>query len=70
VRPLSEEDEAAVAVFGIVGDLRNVAWKLGLAASSRGKPLLEVSDLPEVVDGWLEWESTRMWARALLVLVR
>jgi Ser/Thr protein kinase RdoA (MazF antagonist) len=65
VRPLSEQDEAAVAVFGIVGDLRNVAWKLGVAASSRGKPLLDVSDLPEVVDGWLKWESARIERESL-----
>jgi Ser/Thr protein kinase RdoA (MazF antagonist) len=60
VRPFSPADEAAVAVFGIVGDLRGVSWKLGLATSSRGAPLLSVRDLPAVVDGWLTWEATHL----------
>jgi len=44
--------------FGIVGDLRTVAWKLGVADSSRGTPSLTASDLPGIVEGWLAWEST------------
>ncbi len=56
VRTFSEVDEHAVAAFAIIGDLRNVVWKLGLARSSRGKPLLDVSELRSVVDEWLEWE--------------
>jgi Ser/Thr protein kinase RdoA (MazF antagonist) len=57
IRPFSTADEAAVAAFGIIADLRVVAWKLGVAASSRGDPLLHGSDLPAVVDGWLDWEA-------------
>ena len=60
VRPFGCADEAAVAVFAIVGDLRAAAWKLGVAASSRGTPLLDVAALPAVVDGWLEWEATHL----------
>jgi len=60
VRPFGLADEHAVAVFGIVADLRVVAWKLGVAASSRGDPLLTVRDLPNVVDGWLEWEAAHL----------
>ena len=60
VRPFSAADEAAVTAFAIVGELGNVAWKLGLAESSRGDPLLTAADLPSVVDGWLEWEATRL----------
>ncbi len=56
VRPFSRHDEQAVAAFCIIGDLRGVAWKLGVARSSRGKPLLGISDLPGVVDQWLDWE--------------
>ena len=56
IRPFSPEDERAVAAFGIIGDLRVVAWKLGVARSSRGEPLLTVAELPNVVDEWLEWE--------------
>lgn len=56
IRPFSPDDENAVAAFCIIGNLRNVAWGLGLARSSRGKPLLEASDLPDVVDAWLDWE--------------
>lgn len=59
-RPFTQEDEAAVAAFGILGDLRAAAWRLGVAASSRGTPLLTVEDLPAVVDGWLEWESGQL----------
>jgi Ser/Thr protein kinase RdoA (MazF antagonist) len=57
VRPFSRHDEQAVAAFSIIGDLRVVAWKLGVARSSRGKPLLGIADLPGVVDAWLDWES-------------
>ena len=59
VRPFSAADESAVTAFAIVGDLRNVAWKLGFADSSRGDPLLTTADLPAVVDGWLKWEAAR-----------
>ena len=58
MRPFGAHDEAAVAVFGIVGDLRGAAWKLGVAASSRGTPLLTPAALPAVVEGWLDWEAT------------
>jgi len=61
-RPFGISDEAAVVVFGIVGDLRVVAWKLGVAASSRGSPLLAVRDLPAIVDGWLDWEPAHLVA--------
>jgi Ser/Thr protein kinase RdoA (MazF antagonist) len=60
VRPFSRDDEHAVAAFGIVGDLRIVAWKLGVALSSRGQPLLTAADLPGVVDDWLQWESQHL----------
>jgi Ser/Thr protein kinase RdoA (MazF antagonist) len=60
IRTFSTADEAAVAAFGILGDLRVTAWKLGVAASSRGSPLLNVEDLPAVVDGWLNWEATHL----------
>jgi Ser/Thr protein kinase RdoA (MazF antagonist) len=56
VRPFSPLDEQTVAAFAIIGDLRGATWKLGHAISSRGKPLLEIADLPAVVDGWLDWE--------------
>jgi len=58
IRPFTLRDAAAVAIFGIVGDLRTVAWKLGVADSSRGTPSLTASDLPGIVEGWLAWEST------------
>jgi Ser/Thr protein kinase RdoA (MazF antagonist) len=57
VRPFGTADEAAVAAFAIIGDLRVAAWKLGVATSSRGTPLLTVGDLPAVVDQWLHWEA-------------
>lgn len=57
VREFDKENERAVAAFAVIGDLRVVAWKLGVAASSRGKPLLTVADVPDVVDGWLELEG-------------
>jgi Ser/Thr protein kinase RdoA (MazF antagonist) len=62
VRPFSSADETAVAAFGIVGDLRVVAWKLGVGESSRGAPLLGVRDLPAIVDGWLDWEAAHLTA--------
>lgn len=60
VRKFSKDDEKAVAVFGVVEDIRNVVWKLGLARSSRGEPLLQVAELPRVVDEWLEWEQSKI----------
>jgi len=57
VREFSKDDEGAVAAFGIIGDIRNVVWKLGYARSSRGEPLLRTEALPQVVDVWLEWEK-------------
>lgn len=60
VREFSEDDEKAVAAFGVVGDIRNVVWKLGYARSSRGKPLLQTADLPKVVDEWFRWERERL----------
>jgi len=56
-RDFSQDDENAVAAFGIVEDIRNVVWKLGFAKSSRGEPLMQPTDLPSVVDEWLEWEQ-------------
>ena len=60
IRPFSEADEKAVAVFGIVGDIRSIVWDLGLATSSRGEPLLQVNDLPKIVDNWLKWEQEKI----------
>lgn len=60
VRAFGPADEAAVAAFGIIGDLRVTAWKLGVASSSRGNPLLTEDELPAVVNGWLEWEATHL----------
>jgi Ser/Thr protein kinase RdoA (MazF antagonist) len=60
VRNFSEADEKAVAAFSIVEDIRNVVWKLGLAKSSRGKPLMQPSELPKAVDEWLEWEQDKI----------
>jgi Ser/Thr protein kinase RdoA (MazF antagonist) len=56
VRPFSRLDEGAVSAFSVIGDLRVVAWRLGVARSSVGKPLLDASDLSRIVDGWLEME--------------
>jgi Ser/Thr protein kinase RdoA (MazF antagonist) len=61
-RPFRAADEAAVAAFGIVGDLRVVAWKLGVAESSRGRPAARRTDLPAIVDGWLGWEAAHLTA--------
>jgi Ser/Thr protein kinase RdoA (MazF antagonist) len=60
IRPFSEADEKAVAAFGIIGDIRSVVWDLGLAISSRDAPLLQASDLPKIIDGWLKWERDKM----------
>ena len=60
IREFNPADERAVAAFGIISDFRNVVWKLGLAKSSRGKPLLQTEELPQVVDGWLEWERDKI----------
>lgn len=57
VRPFSQDDEEAVAAFCILGELRGVVWRLGAAHSSRGKPQLEIADLPGIVDMWLDWEN-------------
>ncbi|MBD0292854.1 MAG: phosphotransferase [Jiangellaceae bacterium] len=57
VRHFSYDDEKAVAAFCIIGDLRVVAWKLGVARSSHGEPLLTAADMQGVVDEWLEWET-------------
>lgn len=60
VRKFSEDDEKAVAAFGIVEDIRNVVWKLGFAKSSRGEPLMQTAELPQVVDEWLDWERNQI----------
>lgn len=60
IRPFSQLDEQAVAAFGIIGDLRVVAWDLGVARSSRGEPRLKTSDVPGIVDGWLDWEAANI----------
>lgn len=60
IRDFSKDDEKAVAAFGIVEDIRNVVWKLGFAKSSRGEPLLQTNELPQVVDEWLEWERSKI----------
>jgi Ser/Thr protein kinase RdoA (MazF antagonist) len=60
VRPFNRHDEKAAAAFCIIGELRAVAWKLGVARSSRGKPFLGIADLPDVVDTWLDWERKNM----------
>ena len=56
IRSFSEADEKTVAAFVIIGDIRSVVWDLGLAISSRGKPLLQADELPRIIDEWLEWE--------------
>lgn len=64
IRDFSQDDEKAVAAFGIVEDIRNVVWKLGFAKSSRGEPLLRTNEIPQVVDEWLEWERTMINGQA------
>ena len=55
VREFATADEDAVSAFTVLGDLRVVAWKLGVAASSRwGAAARRRADLPAVVDRWLE----------------
>ena len=49
-----------MAAFTIVEDIRNVVWKLGYAKSSRGEPLLQTNELPQVVDEWLQWERDKI----------
>lgn len=56
IRDFPEHEARTVYVFAIVGEIRGIAWKLGLANSSRGEPLMTPADLPVVVDTWLEWE--------------
>lgn len=63
VRLFSRHNEQAVAAFGIIGDLRVVAWDLGVARSSRGQPLLGSADLPGIVDTWLAWEREQVRER-------
>jgi hypothetical protein len=41
IRRFGAPDERAVDAFAVIGDLRNIAWQLGVAESSRGRPLLE-----------------------------
>lgn len=60
VRSFSQDDENAVAAFGIVEDIRNVVWKLGFAKSSRGEPMMQTAELPKVVDEWLMWERNKL----------
>lgn len=57
VRPFNKLDEDAVAAFGIIGDLRVIAWDLGVATSSRGAPKIGIPELTVIADGWLDWES-------------
>jgi len=56
VRPFKKLDEDAVAAFGIIGDLRVIAWDLGVATSSRGTPKIGIPELTKIADGWLDWE--------------
>lgn len=60
IREFGKDDEKAVSAFVILGDIRNIVWKLGFAKSSRGKPLMQPAELPQVVDEWLEWERKMM----------
>lgn len=57
IKRFNNDNEKAVYAFVIIGEIRNIVWKLGLANSSRGKPLLISSELPKVVDEWLRWEE-------------
>jgi Ser/Thr protein kinase RdoA (MazF antagonist) len=58
IREFNSANEKAVAAFAVIGQIRNIAWKLGVANSSRGKPLITAAELPPIIDGWLEWERT------------
>jgi Ser/Thr protein kinase RdoA (MazF antagonist) len=60
VRPFTETQEQAVSAFAIIGELRATSWKLGVADSSRGHPVLSPADLPGIVDQWLRWEHTHL----------
>lgn len=60
VRSFKQGDEDAVASFGIIGDLRVVAWDLGVATSSRGTPKIGIPELTAIADGWLDWESKKV----------
>lgn len=57
IRPFNQLDEDAVAAFGIIGDLRVIAWDLGVATSSRGIPKIGIPELIIIADGWLDWEN-------------
>jgi Ser/Thr protein kinase RdoA (MazF antagonist) len=60
VRPFTKTEERAVSTFAILGELRATSWKLGVADSSRGDPLLSPADLPSILDQWLRWEQTHL----------
>lgn len=57
IRTFNKANEDAVSAFAIIGEIRNITWELGLANSSRGKPLLTTEELPDVVDSWFKWEE-------------
>jgi len=57
IRNFNKDNENSVSAFVIIGEIRNVVWKLGLANSSKGKPLMTSNDLPKVVNEWLSWEE-------------
>lgn len=60
VQDFSTANENAVSAFAIIGEIRTITWKLGLANSSRGNPILKTEDLPKVVDKWLNWEEQNL----------
>jgi Ser/Thr protein kinase RdoA (MazF antagonist) len=60
VRPFARAEEQAVPAFAIIGELRATSWKLGVADSSRGAPVLSPADLPGILDQWLRWEQTHL----------
>lgn len=60
VRAFTKSNESAVSAFVVIGEIRNVTWKLGLANSSRGKPLITSSDLPDIIKNWLCWEEQNL----------
>lgn len=60
VRRFTKTEEQAVWAFAIIGELRTTSWRLGVADSSRGDPVLSPADLPGIVDGWLCWEQTHL----------
>jgi Ser/Thr protein kinase RdoA (MazF antagonist) len=57
IRPLSEEDVAAVPVFVLLFQFENAAWKLGLTPTSVG-PLIDTAALDQLVDEWIAWAQT------------